>query len=93
MTGRRRFLEGDGQWERTEGRSEAGGSNSNHTDEACSPCMHGTWSMTSSGIHPYGNGRVSVILTSLPLKWPRAGCPCRVLASGCGGVVEGINAF
>ena len=45
-TGRIRFLEGDGRWERTEDRTEAGGSNKNHTDEACSPCVdaaHGQW--------------------------------------------------
>lgn len=39
--GRIRLLEGDGQWERTEGRTEAGGSNSNHTDEAWSPPFPG----------------------------------------------------
>lgn len=44
MTGRIRFLEGDGEWERTEGRTEAGGSNSNRTDKVLSLRVSGTWS-------------------------------------------------
>jgi hypothetical protein len=64
-TGWKRFLEGVGQWERTEGRAEAGGSNSNHTDQACS-----SWC---------GRHMVSGKLRDSPLrKWPRSR-PCSPL--------------
>lgn len=80
------MLEGDGQWERTEDRTEAGGSNSNHTDEACSPYVwatHGQWQAPESIIME--TAAFPATLTFSPPKFP-GGCRRKILVLDCGGV-------